>query len=343
MTTCDALSDDKLFSAEDSCLYEPSSLLECLELLSRPLQRDHYRMRDMDRLNYVTVEDVITGTGTEQSLSLKKRTDSAVSKVREFVDEISYRNAEAVGLHLLNRLLQIEPESDDEGVPLDESEKYLCDTIGMLITRIGAVSESGKTLGSFMQAFLTDKEQLMYNKYKLMKSVRSASLSLSQDAVNKASCMEGGARATLFKSTTCDSAIALLNNICDSSSLAIRSAAKQLLLNEDSIFINTILINELVETQIQMSQLSKDWNNTALFIEETMELIGDTSEHDVVKSFLRLMLIDRRILMELMDDKETLSGLWRLTNRLMMNKSLPEEVNEIIQTIHSSLDKGDVS
>ena len=318
----------------DCKLYTPSSLVECLELLSHPLPRDHFLVRDSDKLNSVTLQDITTGTGTEQYSELARRRRVSLTSIPRFIDELTYRNVSSVGIGLINITLQIEPESDDDGVPIESSENSLCDIVGGILLQIQNVSCGSHPVTDFIKSFLTQKEQLVYNKYKLLKSVRSVTRSLTDSASNGIRKLD----SSLVRAYSNMSSIAILNNFSDSSSLALKDSLKQILAQEDSLLINKIIVVEMVDTQIQVCKDCGDWSHAIeLFVSASSSLVSSCDE-EVWRVLVRLLLADKLVLHILLHDEEDLGIVRRLLSRLMRIDSFSCDFTELIQTLHDSLE-----
>jgi len=317
-------------------IYQPGCLAECLELLSRPLPRDHSLVRDSERVNIVSVHDVITGTGTERSAEESTRLTQAISRVTMFLDEISTRNVDLLGLPILNRLLQIEPDCDEDGVPVEESEDELCLIIAKVLIRIEAVIESRSVLSNPLSAFLCDKEQLMYNKYKLLKSVRFATGTL-RSAIHGNNSPSSTETGILCNYASTHSTLAVLNNFSATMSSAVGVSMKTTLQNKDALFLNKVLISELVETQVEVCRASRDWSQAASVLDQAIELIDSESEEDIIKALMRLLLVDDRVLLAMTDSEEVARKLQRFTVAVKSRKVLDSAITDTVPFIEEAV------
>ena len=284
----------------------------------------------------MSVHDVITGTGTERLSEGSIRREEAISALPSLIDEISARNINELGLPILNQLLQIEPDCDEDGVPLEESEDSLCGISSEVLVRLQAVSNSNNLLPNSLFAFLNDKEQLMYNKYKLLKSSRFAIGALGKALQDRKSSTS---ERTTSLCTTSSSAttLAVLNNFASSVSSSLGLAMKETLMNRDALFLNKVLVGELVTTQIEVCNVSKDWSQAATVLEQAIGLVDSDSDEDVMKALMRLLVVDERVVLAITESEESARKLKRFTSIIASSRRLDPAVKDAIQFIDQTI------
>jgi hypothetical protein len=253
-----------------------------------------------------------------------------------FLDEISTRNVDLLGLPILNRLLQIEPDCDEDGVPVEESEDELCRIIAKVLIRVEAVIESRSVLSNPLSAFLCDKEQLMYNKYKLLKSVRFATGTL-RSAIHGNNSPSSTETGILCNYASTHSTLAVLNNFSATMSSAVGVSMKTTLQNKDALFLNKVLISELVETQVEVCRASRDWSQAASVLDQAIELIDSESEEDIIKALMRLLLVDDRVLLAMTDSEEVARKLQRFTVAVKSRKVLDSAITDTVPFIEEAV------
>ena len=328
--------------AGDTCrgdiglLYEPSSLIECLELFSRPLPRDHFLIRDLERVNTVSIQDVITGTGTERLSERTARSDFALKALPCFIDEISPQCVDTVGLPLLSKLLEIEPECDEDGVPVEQAEDSLCQIISAVLLRLQAALDGSMTLSDSLSRFLCHNEQLMYNKYKLLKSTRFAVSSL-ECALKAQAQPESKKTLALCSSSSSGSLMTVMNNFSSSVTSFTGITIRNTLRDKEGLFLTKVLVGELVTTQIEVCKASKDWSQAAAVIEQAIDLIDEDAEEDVVKALMRLLLIDERVLLAMTDNDENARRLKNFTTAISAHAKLDSAIKETVRYIDETI------
>ena len=316
-------------------LYEPSSLAECVDLLSRPVHRDNPIFCDPESVNRKLISDLVTGVGTEQPLDTLKRKTLAASFIDDHRDDITSRTCGVLGISAVKCLLELEGETDDDGVPTDESEEKICGIIGRIIARMESVSISGPSVSDALQSILNDKNQLIYHKYKLLRAIRSGSKVLADARVNPH--LESLAGSTSYAMQgACKSKIATLNGFVSGVSRIVEKSILETLANKESLFLNKVLLNELVETAIELGRSGKDWT----FVADTCERIIPTAEkendEDIIKPVLGLFLADRRVVQFLASEPDTSRKMCNALNTWLALTTISEEVKDVIRAVSSS-------
>ena len=316
----------------------PTCLAECLELLSRPVARDHYLIREADNLNQVSIQEVIAGIGTEKIEDSKKRQEAALYGVRIYMDEITSRTSMSLGISLINSLLCLEIDTDDDGVPLDEDEANVCDHIARLMLRVEAVSQSQMILADFFTRILLDKETLLYNKYKLLKAVRVACRSLTSWPADGSFSLHRRNVQSLVPIANSKSTLAVLNDFAANVSLAFDRALVGLLSNQEILPTNNVLIGEIMLTLIELANFTKDVGHIASSIIEISDLVRETTDVEVVKGVLRMILTDQKTLEEILCDREGTRKLLLMTKILKARVDLSQDISELLDAIHNCVE-----
>lgn len=317
-----------------SSQYEPKSLAECLELLSGPVHRDHILVRDVDNWNQLSIQEVITGIGTEQIAEFKKRTDTALHAVHLFAHEITPRTTESLGLSLIKSLLCLEVDTDGDGVPLDESEAEICDNIARLFLRIEAVSKSRTCISDFVTRALLDKETLVYNKYKLLKSLRVGFRSLASRRTGVKTILDDHNLNALVSVGDSRSKLALLNDFAANISSAFDCALVGILWNKDEQLTKSVLFAEIVQTILDVADCTQDVSLIGSSVMQISEYVRETTDIEVVKCVLRMILADRRTLVEILNDHGGAAKLRGMITRLQVRPDLPKDLAELIDAIN---------
>ncbi len=281
--------------------YYPSSLLECLDFLTKSLPRDHYLIRSSECRNTLTQNEVVSGASSETVNCYNIRWSMAISAVPLYVDEISERNCGSVGISLLTRLLEIEPKCDDDGIPLDDSESLLLDLSGQVIVRINDVAGSSRLLQQFTWSLLRNNEALIYSKYKLLGAIRSAFQQLER-AIKESPTELVSSRSPHER----------IHQLSSSFSHILTKALVGKIANDSPHFMNKFLIPEVAETIICLCQASRDWDPAVDFCDTALNLVHGCEREVVVASVLKVLNADERVLLAANDDPCLQSKLFAL-------------------------------
>ena len=316
----------------------PQSLGECLQLLTQPLARDHILVKGDENRNQVSVGDVFTGVGTECPSEARSRVALAVAHTAEYIDEISSRNANALGTGLVRALLNVQTETDEEGVPLEEDENKICDIIGQCLLQIQAKSRDSRAVTNLSNSILSNSEVLMYAKYKYLKSVRSGVVALDTTNGPPTEPALPVSQTSIVQSHTQQALAVIRRNYSASVCKSVDGQLERVLNEPDLLWVNQVLVNELIESAIVVSKSTKDLDVLEAPIITLLKFLKTHNDGEVVKALLRVLLVDRLILIQLVEDEDTVKLLRVVMKRLKDDSSLPIEVRDVIASIHNCID-----
>ena len=332
----------------DDCDYQPRSLWECHQLLSKPLGRDHILVKEVEKRNLISVGDVIRGVGTECMKESRLRSSLALSSIRTFVSEISSRNAAVLGGGLIRTLLALETNTDDDGVPLDEEENIVTDIVADLIMEI-QLKAGPEAIQDISDHVLRSREVLLYTKYKLLRSFRKAIVGLDSRLEK-----EKTARLAIIDHPPHSShSLAIAAVPTQRSLVSIHSSFSEFLAfsldkhmknitdaEKFNPFTDQIFLTELISTKLELFKKSK---NDLSIIESSIPILTkfviDHSQLDenFLRAYLQFLVVDPQVLTEIVTDSETLFLVRKAISKLSSFPSLPIEVKEIVSLIHDCI------
>ena len=321
----------------DKNLYCCSSLRECLEYLAAPLARDHFMNKDPENRNSVTISDIITGIGTEDPLRQKARTDQAIRTIPEFVDEIDGRNCEGLGTRVFHALLNVETDSDESGVPLDQEEDHVCRILGRILLRIQVVSPDRSLAKSMLVSIMNSKQVFPYQKYKVLKACRSAMLALSEQARSSGDRVECGKDASLQSR---ESALTVRSRLADSIAHTVDSALKELLSEETSNELNDALFGDFIETLALASKIAKDCYLLEPSVTALLRSLRLRFDIDRLRALLQLLLSNRSTLDLVCEDDDLRSQASRVLEEVKSRSDIHGELRDLVSEIHRRLQLG---
>lgn len=312
----------------------PTSLQECLSLLTLPLPRDHFLVKGIEDRNRIRVSDVITGTGTECQREAAKRQESALQNCHKFVDEISHRNSRQLGLGLVNALLSVETDVDEDGVPLEEDESKVCQLVGRILVEIQSKTREPRILEEASSSFLSNGEVLLYHKFKYLKSVRFGAEALGDSLASESD----STNIVPFKPAQ---SLALIRDrymACMSRSMS-SELDRILSLEDTSLFVNKVLVNELVDTEILMSKTADDTHSLIPMIKSLVVYLKKSSipDEELVKALLRLLTCSKQVLQDVAEDESVVALLRIVLKQIMDSRKLFGEVLEMMASIHQCI------
>jgi hypothetical protein len=317
-------------------LYEPSSLAECVDLLSRPVQRDNPLFCDPESVNRKFISDLVTGVGTEQPLDSFKRKDLAASFIHDHRYDITSRTCGVLGVSAIKCLLELEGETDDDGVPTDESEEKICGIMGRVIARMESVSTCGTLVPDALYSILNDKEQMIYHKYKLLRAIRSGSRMLADAQASPELALLSDSDSVAMQ-RSCKSNIATLNGFVSAVSRTIEKSILDTLANKESLFLNKMLLNELVETAIELGRTGKDWTFMADTCERIVPTVEKEKDEDIIKPVLRLLTADPRVVQSIASEPDTVQQIRDALKAWLSLPAICQEVKNVISAVLSSI------
>ena len=312
----------------------PTSLQECLSLLTLPLSRDHFLVKGKEDRNRIRVSDVITGTGTECQREAAQRKKSALQNCHKFVDEISHRNSRQLGLGLVNALLGVETDVDEDGVPLEEDESKVCQLVGRILVEIQSKTREPSILEEATSNILANSEVLLYHKYKLLKSVRFGAEALSNSLASKSYITN----IVPFKPEQSLAVIRDRYMACIAKSTS-SDLDRILSLEDTSLFVNKVLVNELVDTEIVMSKTADDTESLMPMIRSLVVYLkkSSMSDEEFVKALLRLLTCSKQVLLDVAEDESIVALLRIVLKQIMNSRNLSSEVLELVASIHQCI------
>ena len=319
----------------EKALYQPSSLSECIDLLSRPLAGDHFLRHAEERLNQITINDVILGVGTEQISDNKNRVDLSVSFLGDFLDEIVGKNVGRVGFPLIKMLVNLEVEADDDGVPIESAETRMCSLIGRILVRCDQVSMNIKDVESFCCDLLDDNEQLVYHKYKLLKALTSGFKEICDTREGKGKEVLAVVRQDDHFSIT-----KLRNRFTETFSRTLIRTLNTKLGNSDQW--GYVLFPEIIASQIVVASLCKDWNSLEIPINNLCRHIEKNSmiKEDLVQCVLSLLLSHGSVFPLFVSDVDNRNLLLRVLKRIGCAE-IKDELKTVTSQLQSLLEETD--
>lgn len=326
-----ALEDDESVSK----LYEPCSLSECADMILRPLGRDHYLCRNEEQFNQLTISDVILGVGTEQKTDTKKRIDISISHLGRFIDEVTVRNVNRIGLPLVKTLLNIETDADEDGVPLEDVENELCSVVGRILVRCDQVSSDSQSVRRFCSALLSDGEQLVYHKYKLLKSLKAGFKQLSYPSES-----DGRGLLAIVGMDKQFSMVKLQNRFTETYSKTLQDAFSRLI--SASKLAEKALLPEIAAAQVSVAGVSKDWGSLESSIDALIYELDRSKPFrtDIMETLVSFLLAHESVLPMYVYEDDRRKILYRVLRR-SSESEMKEELREVIMHFVTLLEEFD--
>ncbi len=343
MATDDALCAISTDAAMSPYEYRPQSLWECYSLLCNALPRDHLLVKGLEKRNRVCFSDIITGVSTESETESLLRRSMALDNVPVHIGELNARNVAVLGEGLVRKLLAIETDTDDDGVPLEADEENVTNVVGSLLAEMRLKSDTSQTVDNLVSSILGNKEVLFYTKYKLLKSVdysvrcladchprHSPSLcSHSSPSVSSGSLLPKSSRSELAR---------IRESYRSTMARTVSREIDHVVKDEQQMkFVGHVFVIELMNTLMKMYQDVSDLEPAVMSIGNHINR-ANYLDPDLIKNYLRMLLLDKRIMIELVEDDEIVNLLRRVMRKLEGVTTLEPEAKTIIRTVRECID-----
>lgn len=316
--------------------YKPASLRECLDLLCQTLPRDHYLILDAEKRNNIRVSDIVTGTGTERSTEISSRSQHAIKALPQYIDEITARNCESLGIPLIHALLNVETDSDEDGVPLDESEARVSQIVGRCLLQLEVSSAGRPLVQDLISDILLSKEMLLYSKYITLKAARAA-IELLDASSRSPSVADVSGLNFPIKSSLNQPLVQLRNRLSLSISVPSQAAVSSILGNTEGFFVNRAIFGDLIQTLLESARFGKDADMLVPSLMSILQFLRHSFDIDVVKGLLNLVLFHNSVLSIIEEDDELCQLTRHVLKQLEGSDQLPVELKEVCQDLAKSL------
>lgn len=313
-------------------LSPPISLYECWDLLRHPLGRDHFLVKGSDDRNIITVDDVVTGVGTESLEEAKIRRNLALEYLPDHIYQLNHRNVKTLGYGLVHILLSLEGECDEDGVPVESVETKMTSLIGELIL-VGQLYDKCM-FKKLIDSILPDNEFLFYTKYKFLKSIRSSFLTINDSSFMSGLMLNDGFHIVSDKDRSgimqkFVASVHVVNGCVEKYFFDTISSKKP------NPFTDTLLLVELIETKLVIFSKFKDIDCLLSIVQivvsvENKSLAGDAH---FVNAILRLILASPKLLVEFVEDPDDTRNLKNFLSRI--KKAQHEPI--VMETVSSIL------